>query len=107
MDFRFHVGTSNYWILPNIFVLMVSLNSRIDYKFKHRHLDYDHEFARVIACETVDIKYIIFEALNQSKHLSTFNLSTLEKCKFIKFSFRQNFLSYGSVCVHLRSLLGL
>ena len=35
------------------------------------------------------------QLLLKSKHSSTFNSSMLENCEFVKFSFRQNFLSYG------------
>ena len=38
---------------------------------------------------------IFLQALKHCKRLSTLNSSMLENYKFVKFSFRQNFLSYG------------
>ena len=35
--------------------------------------------------------------LLESKHSSKLNLSMLEKCEFVKFSFRQKYPAYGTV----------
>ena len=72
-------------------------------KKQSRPLLLGHEYARV---QSVCMNF--FEALKHCKRLSTLNLSMLENYKFVKFSFRQNFLSYSTsiqIIAHILSIL--